>query len=129
MRVTVPIGPSGWWLSGAPDIFKIKIGGKVSNHFLKLLLQFSVECRVSSPPPAPGTVLTQPFIYLHSRTFPKTYVHFNKSCLSQYSRGGKSLYMSSTALLGGVECRRGMEKPGLAAASCLFIISGRASLA
>lgn len=49
-----PVGQSCLWLSGAPDIFKIKIRGKISNHFLKLLLQLPLECQVSSPPRAPG---------------------------------------------------------------------------
>ena len=45
---------------------------------MKLLLRLSLAIRVSSPPHSPGRCLTQPFIHLHTRTFPKIYRRVNK---------------------------------------------------
>lgn len=70
-----PVGYSCQWLSGAPDIFKIKItGGNIKPLFEAAALAFFGVWDL----PASGHCLTQPFIHLHSRIFPKIHTHFSK---------------------------------------------------
>lgn len=99
MGARAPVGYGCQWLSGAPDIFKIKIrgvGGGISNHCLKLLLQPSPACGISPhPPTAPGA--DRPSLsYAHTpECSPKYTRALTKSHLSRCCRGGKSLRVGS----------------------------------
>lgn len=109
MGVGAPIGQSCRWLSGAPDIFKIKIRGKKNQTLFEAAAPafFGVQSLLPTPAHGPRLCLTQPFIYLCSRTFPKIYMHFNKKASSPVFPWREQSACGLQALvLGGEECGR-----------------------
>ena len=104
MGVRDPIGQSCRGCLGLQTFLRSKSEGKISNHFLKLLLQRSLECRSASHP-RPRHCLTQPFMRLHSRIFLKIYVYFNKnSSQPAFPWWEESVCGSQAFLLRGEQC-------------------------
>lgn len=104
-----PLAKAAGGCLGLQTFLRSKSGGKKNQTLFEAAAPafFGVQSLLPTPTHGPRLCLTQPFIYLCSRTFPKIYMHFNKKASSPVFPWREQSACGLQALvLGGEECGR-----------------------